>query len=384
MLVSASTVVLGDIVARPGWLDSRDGYIVAAGAGAPPVPADLALGDPLVPGVTLVPGFVDMHAHGGGGADYAAPDPDEVLRAVAYHRRHGTTTSIASLVSAEPDELAGSIRVLAGLVDAGEVAGIHLEGPWLSPARAGAHDPARLRHPDPATLARLLDLAAGRIRMVTLAPELPGGLAAVGQVVAAGAVAAIGHTDADHDTTRAALRAGASVATHLFNAMPPVHHRRPGPVPALLTDPRVTVELVADGVHLDPALVTMVCRAVGYHRVALVTDAIAASGQPDGWYRLGGLPVVLAGGEARVPATGALAGGTATMDQLFRTALGDGYPDPAALRRAVAVTAGNPARALGLTRVGRLAVGYHADAVALDHRYRVRGVLRRGRWLPSD
>ncbi|MFC7766269.1 N-acetylglucosamine-6-phosphate deacetylase [Leucobacter soli] len=202
------------------------------------------------------------------------------------------------------------------------IRGIHLEGPWLSPVRAGAHAPGLLRHPDPRELDALLAAGRGRIRMVTIAPELPGALDAIRRIVDAGAVAAIGHTDADYETTRRAIDAGARVATHLFNAMRPLHHREPGPTLALMEDPRVSVELIADGVHLHPALVDGVRDAVGPDRVLLVTDAMDAAGYADGDYRLGELDVEVRGGIARLAGSDTIAGSTATMDAMFRAAAG--------------------------------------------------------------
>lgn len=182
----------------------------------------------------VVPGFVDTHGHGGGGATYATTDPDEALAARRFHREHGTTTAVASLVTADLGVLAAQIATLKPLVDAGEFAGIHLEGPFLSAERKGAHDQALLRDPDPATIRGLVEQSRGTVSMVTLAPELAGGLASIEALADAGVVAAIGHTDADDATAAAALDAGVTVVTHLFNAMPPIHHREPrtDPTPA--------------------------------------------------------------------------------------------------------------------------------------------------------
>ena len=371
LVVSAGTVVTGEEVLRPGWLEVEGDRIAAVGSGQPPRSADHAIDEGVV-----VPGFVDMHVHGGGGHAFTSGDPAELRAVVAHHRRHGTTSMMASLVTADLAQLAASVGLLAELVDAGEVAGIHLEGPWLSPARAGAHDVGLLRSPDPGEVQRLLDEGGGRIRMVTLAPELPGGLDAVRLAVGAGAVAAVGHTDADHATTMAALEAGATVATHLFNGMPPLHHRDPGPVLALLEDPRVTVELVLDGVHLHPAVVDHVVRVAGQDRVALVTDAMAAAGMPDGRYELGPLEVEVIDGVARLPATGSIAGSTVGMDDVFRR-----IAQHSSLLAASRMTAVTPARTLGLSETGRLATGLLADLVVLDESLDVARVIRHGRLL---
>ena len=262
MLITAETVVTGRELLRPGWIDVDRGRLRGIGAGAPPRPADVELG-----AVTVVPGFVDMHVHGGGGGMFPTTDPAEIAGATAtavdLHRRHGTTTMIASLVTAHPVELLAQVRGMAEQVRSGLVAGIHLEGPWLAAERCGAHELSALRDPDPDELDRILAAGDGTIRMVTLAPERTGGLAAIRRIVDAGAVAAVGHTEATYAQTLAAVDAGATVATHLFNAMRPVHHREPGPVLALMEDPRVTLELITDGVHLHPALYREVCRSVG-------------------------------------------------------------------------------------------------------------------------
>src|SRR3954471_12725708 len=284
-LVTTARVVTGSVVHAPGWIHHEDGVITGVGAGRPdPVhhdPVDHDHGD-----ATLVPGFVDIHVHGGGGGAFTTRDPESALRAVDSHRGHGTTTTIASLVTAGPEDLAASVAMLADLYRDGAIAGIHLEGPWISPHRCGAHDPGRLRDPDAGEIDRLLAAADGAVAMVTLAPELPGGLEAIRLLTAAGVVAAVGHTDCSYAVAAQAVEAGARVGTHLFNAMRPVHHRDPGPIIALLDDPRVTVELTADGTHLDPALYRYVSRTAGPDRVALVTDAMAATGLGDGAYRL--------------------------------------------------------------------------------------------------
>ncbi len=351
---------------RSGGVLVVDGQRIAA---LEPVdaPADVDLGD-----WTLVPGFVDAHGHGGGGASY----PDDPAAAVAVHRLHGTTSIVASLVSQSLDTLEAQVRGLAPLVTAGELAGIHLEGPWLAEGRKGAHPADQLRAPAASDVTRLLDAGAGTVRMVTLAPELAGGPAAIALIAGRGIVAAVGHTDADAAVVRAAIEAGATGATHLFNAMPPLHHRHPGPVLALLADDRVWLELICDGVHLDPALVAyLMARHPG--RVVLVTDAVAAAGSPDGAYRLGDLPVEVSGGIARIAGTDTIAGSTLTLDAALRVAVGAGVPWP----DAVAALTVNPARYLGLEAVGRLAPGCWADAVALDADLTVRAVLRRGVWV---
>jgi N-acetylglucosamine-6-phosphate deacetylase len=374
VLLAAATLLTGAELLRPGWIDIADGTVRAVGAGMPPATADHELD-------TVVPGFVDTHVHGGAGANFSAASAQQTATAAALHRRHGTTTLVASLVTAAPDELLVQVRSLAADVRAGVLAGIHLEGPWLSVHRCGAHQPALMRDPDPGEIDRVLTAGDGTIRMVTLAPERPGALAAIGQLAAAGVVAAVGHTEATYVQTRSAIEAGATVGTHLFNAMRPIDRREPGPVVALLEDPRVTVEVITDGVHIDPAIYRHVTLSVGGQRVSLITDAMAATGMTDGRYELGPLGVDVVDGVARVAGTDTIAGSTATMDEVFRFAVAhSGRPRDEALLLAVGQSSINPARALGLPAAG-LVAGAAADLVVLDENLAVSGVLHRGAWV---
>ena len=379
MLLTVDALLTGRELLRPGWIEVSQGVVAAVGTGEPPRPADRDLG-----AVTVVPGFVDTHLHGGGGANFSTASAAETATAVASHRKHGTTTLVASLVTAGPAELLRQVRGLAGDVRAGVIDGIHLEGPWLSTTRCGAHQPSLMRDPDPAEVDRVLDAGAGAIRMVTLAPERDSALAAIGQIVEAGAVAAVGHTEATYEQTRAAIAAGATVGTHLFNAMRPIDRREPGPIIALLEDDRITVELITDGVHVDPAIYRHVTRSVGPDRVSLITDAMAAAGMPDGEYWLGQLAVAVEDGVARVAGTQTIAGGTATMDRVLRFAVvHSGLPRDEALMAAVRQASINPARALGLPSAG-LVPGASADLVVLDSDLAVTGVLRQGSWIIED
>lgn len=376
ILTNAQLIGLGGI--EPGWLEIADGRVVAAGVGArdgadgmgaPGVSVDrVDLG-----GRYVAPGFVDVHGHGGGGAAFS----DDPQRAADFHRRHGTTTCLASLVTAPIPELAKQIATLLPLVDSGVIAGIHLEGPFLAASRCGAHDPALLRAPDAADVATLLDAGRGAVRMVTIAPELPGAPDAIRQIVAGGAVAAIGHTDATYAEARAGLAAGATVGTHLFNAMRPLHHREPGVILALL-DSDLTLELVVDNTHLHPALVGWTCRQAAPGRIALITDAIAAAGVGDGEYALGELDVTVRDGVARLTHGGSIAGSTLTQDVALRNTVAAGVP----LVDAVAALTSVPARALGLA-AGTLDVGARADLVVLSSDLDVDAVMASGAWLGS-
>ncbi|RZU62812.1 N-acetylglucosamine-6-phosphate deacetylase [Zhihengliuella halotolerans] len=380
---AAARVVTARRVYEPGWVETSGETVIAVGAGRHER-VDVDYGH-----ATIVPGFVDIHVHGGGGGSYTDANTASILQARETHLRQGTTTTMASLVTLSPERLLASVRLLADMVESGVVRGIHLEGPWLSKDRCGAHDTAWLRSPAPGEVEAVLAAGRGHIRMVTIAPELPGALDAIGAITAAGAVAAVGHTDADIETTRAAIRAGARVGTHLFNAMPPLHHREPGAVAALLEDPRVTVELIADGVHVHPSLLDHVRSAVGDERVAYVTDAMSAAVLGDGDFELGTVRVEVRDSVARVAGGGSIAGSTATMDALFRRALRGAAPaggaddehvvDHGAWMSAVQQTSTTPAAAVGWDDVGDLAVGRRSDLVVLDEDLRVVEVVSAGR-----
>ena len=374
LVLTGGRIHCPDGMLADGWLSVSGERISGVGVGDPPPGQHLDLG-----GAHVVPGFVDIHCHGGGGGSFTSADPAEARTAVETHRRHGTTTLLASLVSAPPNELADQMAALTELVTDGELAGIHLEGPFISEARCGAHDPAVLRDPDAEVVEDLLKAGRGHIRMVTLAPELTGGIEAVRRLSEAGVIAAIGHTDAVAERVWAAVDAGATVATHLFNGMRPLHHREPGPVGVLLDDDRVTVELICDLVHLHPDVVRFAARHAGPSRTVLVTDAMSATDVADGTYRLGGLDVEVKNGVATLPDSGSLAGSTLTMDAAFRNLVHGAGLD---IADAVAATATQPARLLGIDGdTGALRTGLLADAVVLDDDLRTLGVLRRGAWV---
>jgi N-acetylglucosamine-6-phosphate deacetylase len=390
-LIAAEHVVTPDGVLAPGWIRIADGRIAAVRPGEPPAPAGLRAH-------WAFPGFIDMHVHGGGGASFTEGGRDDARRAAAFHRAHGTTRIVASLVTAPVDQLERRVAMLAGLADEGVIDGIHLEGPFLSAARCGAQDPRYLTEPDVTTFTRLHAASRGWLAMITIAPELPGAAEVIRAAVAAGVIAAAGHTDACAEVTAEAIDAGISHATHLFNGMRPVDHRAPGPVGALL-DRQVTCEVIADGTHLHDAIIRLTARAAGPGNLVLVTDAMAAAGMPDGNYRLGELDVTVSGGVARLAAdtplggtvaggtvpgatppggTGAIAGSTASMELVVRraiTAVGLSVTDVAS---AASTT---PARRLGLDRVtGSLRAGLAADIVLLDSDFRLRAVVARGKY----
>ncbi|MFJ9829015.1 N-acetylglucosamine-6-phosphate deacetylase [Streptomyces sp. NPDC101160] len=375
--MAVSTVLAGARVVLPTGIVENGRVIVENGRIAGSVATEAPTVD--LSGHWLVPGFVDLHNHGGGGASFTSGTVDEVLHGVRTHRLHGTTTVVASFVTGDMDFLRTRAGLLSELAEQGDIAGIHFEGPFISPCRKGAHDETLLRDPEPAEVRKLVDAARGQARMVTLATELPGGLDSVRLLAEHGVIAAIGHTDATYEQTRAAIDAGATVATHLYNAMPGLGHRAPGPVAALLEDERVTVELINDGTHLHPAALELAFHHAGPERVALITDAMDAAGFGDGRYMLGPLEVEVKDSVARLVEGGSIAGSTLTLDRAFkRAATIDGLP----VESVVQAISANPAKLLGVyDRVGSLEAGKDADIVVLDAEFEVKGVMRKGEWL---
>jgi N-acetylglucosamine-6-phosphate deacetylase len=385
LVLRGARVVTPAATRWPGWVELRGGEIAAVGDGTP------ALGDGMtgldLGGAWLVPGFVDLHVHGGGGAWLSSTDPAEIAAAAGFHLRHGTTAMLASIATAPLDRMLASAAAVAEIAaeDGGTagpagpmLAGIHLEGPFISPERAGAQDPDGIREPDRVTLLRLLEACGGWARTVTVAPEREGGLELVRSIAEVGVVPAIGHTQAGYERASAAIDAGVRVSTHLFNAMPGLHHRDLGTVGAALSRDEVVCELVNDGVHLRPEVVALVFHAAGA-RVALVTDAIAAAGMADGDYDFGRVPLRVRGGVARLAGSQTIAGSTLTMDAALRRAVADvGVP----IGDAVAAASTTPARVIGIAgRTGSIEPGKAADLVVLDADLEVAGVMAGGVWV---
>ena len=318
----------------------------------------------------IVPGFIDLQVNGFGGRD-AREGPDAIAAISRALPRTGVTGFLPTLISRPLDEGQRFVRAAAGADAPGaRVLGAHLEGPFLDPAHRGAHDERCLLTPTPGRVATVLEEPP---RLLTLAPELDGGLEAVRALTCAGVVVSAGHSGATYDEGLAAIEAGVRFATHLFNTMTPLHHRSPGLVGAVLDDARVTAGIIADGVHVHPSLVAIAGCAKGPCGLALTTDQVAAAGAPPGRYRLGGREVTWDGDAVRL-ADGTLAGSAATMDLLVRLAAGQ-----FGLHRAVAMASRTPARLLGLAGSGRLAAGCDADLVVLGPDLRVRRTLVAGR-----
>lgn len=356
------------------WMLVSADMIVSTGSGPQHPDADERID---VGGRWLVPGFLDLHSHGAGG--YSFDDgPESIVSALTTHRTHGTTRSVISLVANPLAQLRESLGGIAELAASDPlVLGSHLEGPFLSPERRGAHNADFLAEPSPHEIEELLGASRGTLRQITIAPELPGALEAIDVLVEAGVTVAVGHTEADFDLTREAFDRGARLLTHVFNAMPGIHHRAPGPIIAAFEDDRVAIELILDGMHVHPDVAAMVFRSAP-GRVALITDAMAAAGADDGDYRLGSLNVTVKDGLAVLSGTSTIAGSTLTQDAALRCAIDAGVPT----QDAVAALTSTPARVLGLAhRIGSLAPGFVADAVLLDHRWHVSEVWGAGRML---
>lgn len=376
-VLAGARVVTPTGVLDPGWVEVSGGGITAVGVGAP---ADGSTAERDLGGAWLLPGFIDLHTHGGGGHSVTDSAP-AMAAAVAFHRSHGTTRTLVSAVTAPVEAMAAVAAWAADLVDRGptgdgHVLGSHLEGPFLSALRCGAQNPDALLDPDPAALARLLAAGRGTVRVVTVAPELPGGLDLVRQLAAAGVIPAVGHTDADYQLATEAIEAGARLLTHTYNAMRGLAHRAPGPVAAAVDRADVVCELINDGEHVHAPMVRLLF-AAARGRVALITDAISAAGAGDGEYELGGQRVLVSGGKAVLaeqPAS--IAGSTLTMAGAVRRAVLEvGLPIGAVAAAAAEV----PARVLGVP-AGRIEPGCRADLVVMDDQFQVVRVMADGQW----
>src|ERR1700730_2236105 len=335
-------------------------------------------------GKSIVPGFVDVHVHGAGGHDVMEGTPEALEIVAATVALHGTTSLVATTVTASEMETCRSVADISNFIlESGlsparelsaEIVGIHFEGPFISHARRGVHPAEWLAAPSRALLLRFLDQARGTGQILTLAPELPGALELIAIAREAGLVVSLGHTDANQEQAMAAIAAGARHAAHVFNAMRPFSHRDTGVLGAVFTSPDVSAELIADGIHVDSTAIRMLLGLKTQDRVILVSDGTSATGMPDGKYQLGTFEVTVSGGICR-NAEGKLAGSTLTLDRALRNMVALGVPLASALQMLTA----NPARQIGLgARKGVLAAGADADLVFLGSHFEDSGVMTRG------
>jgi len=346
VIISAATILIGQELQKEVWLEIEDGVIRSINSGTTPE-YDLRFDG------ILLPGFVDIHCHGGGGAYFASLTDTEIAQVISTHRAGGTVASLASLVTEPIENLISQIKRLVPFVQRGEIAGIHLEGPYLSHARCGAHNPDLLRTPTIAEVQTLLDAGKGFIKMITIAPELDGALEVIEYLAKSGVIAAIGHSQSDARTAEAAIDRGASVVTHFNNAMPKVIDG-PGTMnSAVLSDLRVSLELILDGEHVATNIVRDVFEAAP-NRVVLITDAMSAAGSIDGAYKIADLEVTVKDKVARLTSNGSLAGSTLTMAQAFNHALNE---IGISITEAVHAASTLPALILGRSDLGEIAVG---------------------------
>ena len=377
-VLSGARVVTPTGVVTDGEVRIADGRIASVG------PAPAALSPQRAPaqderidlaGCWLAPGFLDVHMHGGGGHDVTRSAAD-LAAAVRFHRSHGTTRTLVSLMAQPVDQLCEQLGWIADGAAAGEVVGAHLEGPFLSAARCGAQRPENLLMPDALVLRKLLEAGQGSVRTMTVAPELPGAHGLIADLVAGGVIAAVGHSDASYEQAAEGFAAGATLATHLFNAMGSFEHRAPGPSVAAL-DAGVFVEMINDGVHVHDALTRLVGRAAP-ESLIFITDAISAAGIGDGDYTLGDQTVRVSDGKAW-SAEDRLAGSTLTMDTAVRRAV---LQVGLSIEQAVAAASTTPARLLGLQdECGAISPGLAADLVVLDADLRLQRVMIGGAWI---
>lgn len=333
-------------------------------------------------GQTAIPGFIDVHIHGAGGHDVMEGTEQAMSTVAKTLARHGTTSFVATTVTASPDATCRSVEGIAhyitrqfeALQTKAEVLGIHYEGPFISKVRRGVHPAEWVQLPNAEMLQRFLQAAAGNARILTIAPELLGAIPCMKAAREAGVVVAMGHTDATYEQARAGIAHGAHHAVHVYNAMRPFSHRDSGVIGAVLTSPEVTAELIADGVHVEEAAMRLLLQAKGAGRVILISDGLSATGMPDGKYTLGGFEVTVSGGVCR-NSEGKLAGSTLTLDRALRNVVALGIP----LVDAVRMLTANPAKLLGIEfKKGALRTGADADIVLLDESLQVTNVWTRG------
>jgi N-acetylglucosamine-6-phosphate deacetylase len=383
MLITAASVLTALASAQPvppGYVLIEGGTVAQVGHGQPPLPADIELPDGY-----LAPGFVDLQVNGYYGTEFQIADYSSWEAVTSRLPETGTTAIMPTMITAPVGELAEALRKAAAFVPdltgGTRVLGVHVEGPFIAPSRRGAHNPAYITDPTPGAVAELVTAGSGVLRLITLAPEQPGALAAIGQLTAAGVIVSVGHSDATASQVALAADAGARMVTHLFNAQRGLHHREPGVVGQALTDARLTSGLIADLHHVVPAA-CQIALAAAPGRIVLVTDAAACAGMPPGEYLLGGEPIVMPPGDGLPPlrADGTLAGSALRMDRAVANAVSCGLSVPAAVAAASRI----PADLIGRPDLGRIAPGAAADLVWLSPDLRARATWIGGRLAYTD
>lgn len=361
MIINATKALIGDAIQNNVSIEYNNGVITS-------IDTNSSL-SPTISGI-LLPGFVDIHCHGGGGYYFSALDPDQINTVLATHAAHGTTSMLASLVSEPINSLIGQIKALLPFIDKSPIKGIHLEGPYLAHSHCGAHDPALLRLPSIDELKLLIDASESQIRMVTIAPELEGAISAIEFLISKGITVALGHTGADAATTRAAIAAGASIITHFNNGMPKLGSQN-NISTVSLGDPTISLELILDGIHLSNAE-TKTILAAAPHRLIAITDAMSAAGIGDGDYTIGKLEVKVEAGIARLASNGLLAGSTLTMGRVFLNLINNfGF----SIADAVHATSTLPAKRIGISNIGVIEVGKRADFIELSAEDRIKPLV---------
>ncbi|RJE86970.1 N-acetylglucosamine-6-phosphate deacetylase [Paenibacillus sp. 1011MAR3C5] len=332
-------------------------------------------------GCLLIPGMIDVHIHGASGFDMMDGSEESIQQVSRACAATGCTAFLATSVSSSMDDLLAMIRSVKRVIgkeSGARIAGLHLEGPYLNPKRKGMQNEKFLRHPDLEEMELIFREAEGLIRMVTIAPELPGGMELIAYLKEKDVVIALAHSDATYEEAKLAFEAGASHVTHCFNGMRPIHHRDPGLVVAAFEEEHVSLQAIVDGIHLHPAIVRMMHRMKGADGMVLITDALQAMGLGDGEYVFGGHQVQVVEGVARLK-DGTLASSTVTMNEALRLAIEAGI----SLSDAVQMASATPARILGLDEIGNISTGYDADLVLLNDRFEVEWTLINGELIPE-
>lgn len=363
---------------RPGTLLCQHDHIAAVAAADWQTPSDARLFD--FDDGFILPGLLDLQVNGAGGRDVMEATPAALAAVAQTLARQGTTAFLPTVTTNTTAAITNALATIAACTgpqaDGATILGSHLEGPYLHPAYQGAHPPAQVRRPDPAEFEHFLAAAAGTLRLLTLAPEQEGALPLIQRAREMAVTVSVGHSAAEGEAYAAGRRAGVTLATHLFNAMLPLHHRRPGLVGAILGDDTIRPGLIADGIHVEPSVTTLAARLIGPERLILVSDAMSALGLPDGRYEIAGGTAEVVNGAPRRP-DGTLAGAATPLLTCLRNLIEwTGWPLPTAVRTATL----NPAEAIGLAdRYGRLAPGYTADLLVVDAAWQVQLVIVAGR-----